>query len=313
LASRPEVSVVLPARDEGAMLAPTLLSIARARANARHIEFIVVDDASSDGCIANLIAAMPELLEEPNIDIRVLRQDERAGVYRSRNAGAAVASAEILFMTDAHVRFSSGWDDMVMEHSRPDRVLSGTTTEDGTEFHGYGCELLVPFMGARWSEQPSAELAAVQVAPCHATAVSRRLFEELGGYDAGMLYYGAGEPEFSLRAWLHGAEICLLRDLDIQHHFRAEDELTEFLAEMRPYTVHNRLRFGLLYLSEVGCMQLLSYYSRAFPAHFQGAMRAIGASDIWERREFLERRREREFDWFVRKFELRNQIGGEII
>ena len=60
-------------------------------------------------------------------------------------------------------------------------------------------------------------------------------------------------------------------------------------------------------------MQLLGYYSRAYPAQFQNAMRMINASDIWERRELLEAEREYSFEWFVRRFGLRNQIAGEII
>jgi glycosyltransferase involved in cell wall biosynthesis len=313
LDARPDISVILPAHNESCRIAPSIASIARARTTGQRVEFIVVDDASSDGCIANLIAVVPELLEEPEIDIRVSRIDERSGVYRTRNLGASLASAEVLVMTDAHVRFSRGWDELVLEHLQPRWILCGTTTEDGTDFHGYGCELLVPFMGTRWNEDSPGELAAVQVAPCHATVIPRLLFEQLGGYDPGMLYYGGGEPEFSLRAWLHGAEIRQLSTLEVEHHFRAEEEVPAFLAGMRRYTVHNRIRFGLLYLSEAGCMQLLGYYSRAYPAQFQTAMRMINASDVWERRELLEAEREYPFEWFVSRFGLRNQIAGEII
>jgi glycosyltransferase involved in cell wall biosynthesis len=313
VAAAPEISVILPARNEGAALASSIQSIARARAGSRRLEFIVVDDASTDDSIGNLTAALPELLEEPNIEIWVSSMGEHSGVYRTRNSGAEQARADVLFMTDAHVKFSPGWDDLVLDHLRPNRVLCGTTTEEGTEFRGYGCQLLVPFMGSRWNDEPSTELAPIQIAPCHATVLSRALFERLGGYDPGMLYYGGGEPEFSLRAWLHGAEIRQLKALEVQHQFRPDDQLTEFLTAMRRFTVHNRLRFGLLYLSEDGCMQLLSYYARAFPAFFQRAMGMLTVSDVWERREFLDSRRVRQFDWFVDRFELRNQIGGEVI
>ena len=310
---RPDISVVIPARNESGRIAPTIQSIARARTTGARVEFVVVDDASTDGCIADLISAVPELLEEPDIDIRVYPLGERSGVYRARNAGASAAAADILFMTDAHVRFSAGWDEIVFHHIQPDRLVAGVTTEDGSPFRGYGCQLLVPFMGTCWNDQPIQGVGPIQIAACHATALTRELFCRLGGYDSGMIQYGAGEPEFSLRAWLHGAEIAGVEGLEVEHYFKPDEENARHLDAVRPYSVHNRIRFGLLYLSEAGCLQLLRYYSRAYPTIFPRAIKMIDRSDVWERRELLEEQRERSFDWFVRYFGLRNQIGGEII
>jgi hypothetical protein len=59
-------------------------------------------------------------------------------------------------------------------------------------------------------------------------------------------------------------------------------------------------------------MQLLRYYSRASP-FFQNALKMIEKSDVWERRAYLEKQRQRSFDWFVSYFGLKNQVGGEII
>ncbi len=128
-----------------------------------------------------------------------------------------------------------------------------------------------------------------------------------------MMVYGAGEPEFSVRAWLQGAEIVALPELEVQHEFKSRDQLLRYMSGVRPYWVHNCIRFGLLYLSELGCMQLLSYYSHAFPAVFQGALRKVAESDVWQRRASLERERRRSFDWFVNYFGLKNQAGGKII
>jgi hypothetical protein len=128
-----------------------------------------------------------------------------------------------------------------------------------------------------------------------------------------MMLYGAGEPEFSVRAWLHGAEILAVPELQVQHEFKPKDELTKFIGEVRPFWVHNCIRFGLLYLSELGCLQLLRYYARTFPAFFPGALCRINSSDVWERRTFLETQRARSFAWFVDYFGMKNQIGEEIV
>jgi len=58
---------------------------------------------------------------------------------------------------------------------------------------------------------------------------------------------------------------------------------------------------------------LLRYHARAFPAVFQTALAMVDRSDVWKRRAFLERRRQRSFDWFVGRFALKNLVGGEII
>lgn len=309
---RPDISVLIPARNEGDRLAPTIRSIARARTTDARVEFVVVDDASTDGCGERLAAAAESLLEEPRIDVRLTRLESHGGIYRARNRAATLARGDVLFITDAHVQFSRGWDACVVEHVRADRILAGTTGEFGTRFRGYGCRLVVPFMGTRWNGRPDAELAPVQVAACSATVLPRALFAELGGYDEAMVIYGGGEPEFSVRAWLHGAEIVGVASLEVAHRFKPKGEYRRFMATVRPYWVHNCLRFGLLYLSEPGCMQLLRHHAQKSP-HFQKAVRMIEAGDVWERRRALERRRVHPFEWFVRHFELRNQVGGPII
>jgi glycosyltransferase involved in cell wall biosynthesis len=277
------------------------------------VEFVIVDDASTDGCIANLMSALPRLMEEPNIDICVANLQERSGNYRARNHAAALAAADIFFITDAHVKFSRGWDELVLEHLRPDRILAASVVQEGTGFRGYGCQLLVPLMGTMWNREYSLEDCAVAVSVCSATVIAKDLFKKLGGYDPGMLLYGAGEPEFSVRAWLAGAEICSLPALEVQHEFKPRSEFVEFLESVRLHWVHNCIRFGLLYLSELSCMQLLRYYARAYSSVTQEALGMVDRSDIWRRRALLERQRQRSFDWFVGRFAMKNQLGGEII
>jgi glycosyltransferase involved in cell wall biosynthesis len=308
----PDISIVMPARNEGARLADTILAISRARVTDARLEFIIADDQSDDDTNSFLRAAADELLAEPSIDIRVDRLDERHGVPLARNHGASLATAPIMFITDSHVRFSQGWDSLVFEHARPDRVLAGPITETNTQFIGYGCRLVVPFMGTYWNRDPVTEPTPVQIAACPATVIYKSLFDDLGGYDPGMRLYGAAEPEFSVRVWLSGAEIILIPDLKVEHRFKPRAEREAFIGEVRPYMVHNALRFGLLYLSEEGCMQLLRYQARKFPNLFDDAIRMVEDSDVWARRAALEGSLARPFQWFIDRFDLKDQIGGDL-
>jgi glycosyltransferase involved in cell wall biosynthesis len=309
----PDVSVLIPARNEGTHLASTIQAIARARTTPARVEFVVVDDASSDETVHSLVASVPDLLKEQKIDIQVHRLDEHAGIYQTRNHAANFATGEILFGTDAHVRFSEGWDELVLTYTGKNRILSGTTVEPGSPFRGYGCDLLIPFMGTSWNNGPVDGVAHVPVAPCHATVIPRELFRRLGGYDSGMILYGAGEPELSIRAWLQGADVMVVSDLLVEHEFKKNNVLADFLHEVRPFWIHNCIRFGFLYLSELGCMQMLRYYSLEFPDLFPDALQRVNESDVWQRRAYLEEQQERSFEWLVAYFGMKDQAGGEII
>jgi glycosyltransferase involved in cell wall biosynthesis len=307
-----DISVVIPAHNEGPRLGGTIASIAETRSTRAHVEIVIADDQSDDGTEEHLRAAWPQLSDHPRLDIVVTRTPERSGVPRSRNHAAARATADILFITDAHVRFPQGWDALVFKHLRSDRILAGAVGEASSAFVGYGCRLVVPFMGTYWNRDAPAQPVQVQIAACPATALSRELFEKLGGYDHGMVMYGAAEPEFSVRAWLSGAEIVVVPQLLVQHVFKPQEERAAFIREVRPHMVCNGLRFGLLYASEEGALQLLRYYALKFPNLFQQAFATVERSDVWARRAQLERELKRPFSWFVDHFQLEDQAGGEI-
>jgi glycosyltransferase involved in cell wall biosynthesis len=94
----PRISVIVPARNSAATIGRTLSAVAAQRVDDAY-EVVVVDDASSDdtGAIAQAAGA------------RVVRHELPQGSARSRNAGAAAASGEILAFTDADCEPQPGW------------------------------------------------------------------------------------------------------------------------------------------------------------------------------------------------------------
>jgi glycosyltransferase involved in cell wall biosynthesis len=94
-AETPELSVVLPVRDERESLAPLLDEI-RAALGGRRYEMLAVDDGSTDGSLETLrglARAMPEL--------RVLRLGAPAGQSAALAAGWEAARADIVVTLDA--------------------------------------------------------------------------------------------------------------------------------------------------------------------------------------------------------------------
>jgi glycosyltransferase involved in cell wall biosynthesis len=309
---KPDISVVIPAYNEGPRLAQTIESIAGSRTTNARVEIVIIDDASTDGTQHYLKAAWSGLSKLHRLDVHLCQLDVRGGVPRARNYGVGLATGELLFMTDAHVTFSTGWDETIQQKLRPDWILAGAVADTRTPFVGYGCHLVVPFMGTYWNDAMGTGIREVQIAACPATALTRELFDRIGGYDDGMKMYGAAEPEFSVRAWLTGAEIMLVPQLVVNHRFKPRTERVAFLRERRQNLVHNSLRFGLLYSSEAGAMQLLRYYAKKFPDHFAAAVSDVDKSDVWQRRDQLQQELKHDFPWYVEHFQLKDQAGGEI-
>ncbi len=301
------ISVIVPAHNEGPHIQGTLDSIVKTRTTGSDLEIVVVDDASDDGGCERLA------IDAPGVELNVVRTLERGGIARTRNAGALAAKGDLLVITDAHVRFSRGWDAVVQERLTSDGiVLAGTIAYSQPPFAGFGCSLVVPWMGTRWNTSPPDGVGEVHVASSAATAVTRGWLVALGGYDEGMLTYGGAEPEFSVRCWLAGATVLSVPEFVILHRFKPRIERLEFLNKVRPLLVHNSLRFGLLYLNDAASLQMMRYYAMLYPEHVEWALPMLDASDVWKRRDELRSTLPFDFEWLVSRFNIRDHLGGPL-
>jgi glycosyltransferase involved in cell wall biosynthesis len=298
----PTISIVMPVRNEGDRLYAALRSFVDGRRSNCTLEFVVVDDASEDGCCD--YAEQIVRSKGDGVSIQVIRLSQWSGIPYARNRGALTARGSILFMTDANVAACPGWDIPISRDLHANRVLCATVADMASSWAAYGCLLHLPSMGVRWLSSPQAYGGLVPVAPSAGTILQAELFHRIGGYDSAMPAYGAAEPEFSVRAWLSGAEIRTCPDVVLHHRFRPAEERRPFLDRIAPLQIHNYLRFGLLYLDDEGAIGLLSHWSRHAPAHFSEALRAAVAHGVWARRDLLRRVLPREFDWYAKYFRL---------
>jgi glycosyltransferase involved in cell wall biosynthesis len=303
----PFISIVIPARNEEDRLISTIRSFSETRSTHQlPIEFVIVDDVSEDGCCNNLHC------DASSVSIRVIRSTQRLGVPAARNLGVKQAAGEIIFITDAHVRISQNWDLHILKHIQENRILAATIIDPNSAFKGYGCSLLVPFMGTLWNTTLD-PLTPIQIAACPGTILYKRLFEAIAGYDSGMILYGAAEPEFSIRAWLSGAEILALPQVEVSHRFKSQEERDLFLSEVNVFLLHNSIRFGLLYLNESTSLQMIRYHSLRFPEQIREALKMIESSDVWERKTFLEKALQYNLNWLIQKFGIVDEAGSPII
>lgn len=301
--SAPDITVVIPARNEGSALLRAVESIVRARSSAFPLEVVVVDDASADGCCEALRGREKQWLHS-RAAVRVIRVPRWSGIPFCRNLGAFSARGANLFITDANVLFPTHWDLPIRRAMRASTVLCAAVADIGSRFVGYGCVLQVPSMTVCWLRTPYHFGGHVPVAPCSATILSADLFRKLGGYDTKMPLYGAAEPEFSVRLWLSGATIVSLPDLVLRHRFRPKRKHSEFLSTIHEILVRNYIRFGLLYLDSATTTRMLKYYADRNPTSFRDLLSAAIETGVWERRQELRSLLKLDFSFYKQSFAL---------
>ncbi len=159
-----------------------VLAVSAGATTDARLEFVIADDQSDEDIGQTLRAAAQQLRPKARIDIKVSRLRRRQGVPRARNHAAALATGEILFITDAHVQVSYGFDALILENVKPKRIIAGAITEANTPFIGYGhranwwCRSWGHVLESRAASTSTP--APVQIAACPATALTRDLFNE---------------------------------------------------------------------------------------------------------------------------------------
>lgn len=303
---KPLISVIIPTRNDSQWLSSTVRSILDNQQTENKLEIIIIDDASKKFIFDEIRD------KDGRVEIKIIKLEKHVGVPQARNYGAKIAKGKILFITDSHVRFCKKWDQIILENINKNKIIAATIRDTNSSFRGYGCNLMIPFMGTRWNRKvPTSKL--VQISSSAGTVIQKELFTKIGGYDSGMLWYGGAEPEFSVRAWLSDAKIITVPKLTIDHRFKQQNEITKFLKGLRPFMTHNNIRFGLLYLERNELLRMLRLHSMEFPDHIQQALKLIDKSNVWNRRKILKNKLEHDFQWFIKKFNLKDQVGNKII
>jgi GT2 family glycosyltransferase len=161
---------------------------------------------------------------------------------------------------------------------------------------GFGMRWNGPGLGVEWLPPQGNEPYPVALAPGCLLAMRREVFEATGGFDDGMIFWGMEDSELSLRLWLLGYELKLIPAVDVAHLFR----------EKHPYTIgwscviHNMLRVAFCHFHQQRIERVVEALKRY--RDFSNALSFFSKSDIWVRRESLERQRVRDDQWFFERF-----------
>ena len=211
---RPQVSVIIPALNAASHIQTQLEALAR-QDTTLLFEVIVADNGSKDETreiVQNLAPAYP-------LDMRAVHAT-KPGASAARNAGAAMAQADVLAFCDSDDRVASTWIEAIHRHVSQGIISAGTSRE-----------LRVPF-------DPTAPviLKAGPVAEGHQLAASGNLalmaqdYWRIGGFDESLPPYGWEDVDFSLRAIEAGLEIRHVPEMTV--YYRRSDSLRTRLRKI---------------------------------------------------------------------------------
>jgi GT2 family glycosyltransferase len=182
----PEVAVVLASYLSHRTVGRTLEALRR---QTRPATEVVIVDSSPDERTARAIEAFPEA--------RLLRSNRQLLPQQARSRGVAATSSELLLFTDPDVYPEPDWLERMValwREKRPAIVASalGCWDRDWVNRGIHVCKF------ARWL--PGGPVRQVDNVPSAGLLISRRLFDQLGGFEDPFF----GDTQLSRRAARHG-------------------------------------------------------------------------------------------------------------
>jgi len=265
-------------------------------------EIIVVDDGSTDGSVDFLGDGYPGVM--------LLRPAERLGVAGARNLGARHATGDVLVFSDAHVRVPEGWSGSLLELlDRPNvgavAPAIGMMQPAAAASTGYGQKWSDASLAVGWLGQQSSTPYPVPLLCGCFLSLRRDVFHEIGGFDSGMVLWGAEDSELSIRLWTLGYECWVAPEVDVQHAFRAR---FPYEVKWEP-VLHNRLRLATMHFGPRRLQRVVERLKKY--DEFAAASVRLLTGDLAARRSTLRSHRRYDDDWFFGNFpnELRSELS----
>ena len=279
------ISAVVVSHDEGPWLGRTVAGLLAGGDG----EVVVVDDGSTDGSAEGLDGGR----------VRVIRPEGRLGIARARNLGASWARGDVLVFSDAHVDAPPGFaGPLAAALDRPGVGAVGPAIADvdRPEARAYGFRWADATLTPEWLAWPGPDPAPVPMLGGGFLALRREVFREVGGFDPGLILFGAEDAELGLRLWTLGYECLVVPAVEVAHQFRRHHHY----AVPWQAVLHNLLRVAVVHFGPGRTERLVARVAGhpAFPA----ALARLAEGDAWTRRREVRAARRRDDDWFFERF-----------
>lgn len=286
----PCVSLIIPVKNEGEHIKNTIESAFSVKTDCA-FEIIVVDDNSQDGCCS--------FLNHSKYDKVKMIKTSDLGAANARNAGSTHAKGEIFIFCDAHLFFEDYWIDRLIEPIQKgitDATNPGIGDIKYPQAIGFGYTWdrnLTP----RWNKEKKEAPYPVPLLAGGCLAISRKVFEDIDGFEKGFKVWGREDEEISLKLWLFGYKCYIVPKVKVLHVFRVTTPY-----ELSWYHIdYNFLRMAFLHFNEERinkCKKRIRLHRNA------NLIEELMKSDILKKRTLYMKKRQHDEDWYMNTFKI---------
>lgn len=218
----PRVSVVVPTYNRAASLERLLAALAACARPPGGVEFLIVDDGSTD-------STDDVLARSPLPGLTALHQ-VNGGAASARNRGWRAARGEVVAFTDDDCIPSCEW--LVELTSALDEHMVDGIGGSVVPLHD---NLLGHFVQAERMVSHGGDAATVKYLVTANAAFRRGALEEVGGFDERFPGAAGEDTDLTFRMQAHGLALTIVNDARVAHDHRAT-----FSGVLRTYFRHGR-------------------------------------------------------------------------